>query len=90
MTEIDTDRIDMSGTLQLIDEIRAMLVEIDGRPLDIVDGDNNKVRQRWNATRSREMLYAAHLADCIRLDITSQYHRFKGHHPPELVVYDGD
>ncbi len=83
MTEIE--RIDMSGVLHLLEEIQDLLSAMDGMPLDVPTEDRDRVRRSQNARRGRELLWAAHLADCLRLDIESQYYRFKGFHPREIL-----
>lgn len=77
--------IEMEAALALLDELSEMLRALDGRPLDPVF-TNNKERMTAAANQSRSLLYAAHLADVLRVEVTSQYHRFKGQDPPVLAV----
>lgn len=84
----EIERIDMSGVLHFIDEIRTLLAAMDGTPLDNPDGETSRARRSWNAKRGRELLYAAHLADCVRLDINSQYYRFKGFDLPQVLLHE--
>ena len=79
-----SDTLKMKNTLTLLDDARAMIEALDGAPMNI-DGDNNKERMRRNSQRSRDLLFAAHLADLARADILNQYHRFKGENPPAIV-----
>lgn len=76
--------LNMKNAITLLDDARAMLFELDGAPLN-VDGDNNKNRMRKNAERSRDLLFAAHLCDLARAEVTNQYHLFKGENPPSIV-----
>jgi hypothetical protein len=79
------ERLSMQAALRLLDEVRELVVDLDDAPIN-VEGDNNKNRMRTNAQRSKDLLYAAHLADVLRLEILNQYHRFKGQNPPLLEV----
>lgn len=78
------DALDMKHTLVLLEDVRAMLDDLDGASLN-VEGDNNKARMRERSERSKQLLYAAHLADLVRADIMNQYHRFKGGNPPHIL-----
>lgn len=80
-----SDTLDLTTTLKLMDEARDLVSLLDGQPLN-VDGDSNKQRMHRNAERSRDLLYAAHVVDLARADIISQYHRFKGAEPPEIIA----
>lgn len=79
------EKLDMSVVSKLLREVDDLVDALHGAPMN-VDIDNNKERMRANAQRSRDLLYAAHLADLIRAEIISQYHRFKGQEPPTLSV----
>jgi hypothetical protein len=79
-----SETLNLKHTLILLDDARAMLEDLDGAPLN-VDGDNNKDRMRANSKRSKDLLFAAHLADLVRADIMNQYHRFKGENPPRII-----
>lgn len=73
--------VDMTAVQTILKEISAMVTDLDGATFN-VEGDNNKERMRASAERSRDLLYAAHLADMCRAELLSQYHRFKGKNPP--------
>lgn len=72
----DPGTLDMAEAFALIDEVRGLAERLDGAPLN-VEGDNNKARMRANANRSKDLLYAAHVADKLRMEIMDQYHHFK-------------
>lgn len=76
--------LSMDAVRKLLEELGDMANELHDLPLN-VEGVNNKDRMRINALRSRDLLYAAHLADMLRLEFLNQYHRFKGGHPPTVV-----
>lgn len=79
----DETDVDMGPALDLLEECRVIIEKLDGiKPNQ--DGDTNKDRMRRNAERSRLLLFAAHIADGARYEITSQYHRFKGERPPTV------
>lgn len=81
----DDTLLDMTVVTQMLREVDDLTDALHGAPLNI-DADNNKDRMRLNAQRSRDLLYAAHLADLIRAEILNQYHRFKGQNPPSLTL----
>ena len=85
LTDAPNDSLNMTCALTLLDQIGELVTGLNGAPLNI-DGDNNKDRMRANAKRSKDLLYAAHLADLARAEILSQYHRFKGQSPPPISV----
>lgn len=86
MTEINTTEVvDMTAAIALLDELKEMAVKLDRAPLHPLD-DSNRAKMRAAADRSRELLYAAHLADGVRFEILSQYHAYKGQQPPMLNV----
>lgn len=78
------DRLDMRQTLALLEEVRELVERLDNSPLNI-EGSNNKEVMRRKAQASRQLLYAAHVADLTRAEILSQYHKFKGETPPLIV-----
>lgn len=75
--------VDMTDALELLDRCRAIVASLDGISPD-EQTPNNKERMRLNAERSRNLLFAAHLADVARVEITNQYHRFKGESAPSV------
>lgn len=74
------DRIEMHDLLVILDELREKVVELDGSRVNI-EVKNKQVNSE-KAEINRRMLYAAHLADLVKIDLMSHYHRFKGEHPP--------
>lgn len=74
--------LDMHDLLALLDELRERVVELDGSRVNI------EVRSRQvNAEKAeinRKLLYVAHLFDAAKVEVMSQYHRFKGEDPPFL------
>lgn len=83
--DIVEETLDMSPVRSLLAELGELVDRLDGVSLN-VEGENNKSRMRANAERSRELLYSAHLGDLLRVEMLSQYHRFKGQDPPHLEV----
>lgn len=78
------DSLDFSDTLEVIAELRGLIDDLQAiRPN--IEVNNRRVNSE-KAEINRRLLYAAHLADAARLDIMSQYHRFKGENPPFLSV----
>ena len=74
------DGLNMKGTLALLDEVRELVEELNGTRPNIEVSTRDI--QRAKAEAQRKLLYAAHLADCVKVDITSHYHEFKGQRPP--------
>lgn len=79
----DDKTLTMVNALQLLDEAKGAIEHLDGSPLN-VGKSNDKNLTRDRAKRSRDLLYAAHLADAARLEILNQYHKFKGETPPTV------
>lgn len=74
---VDTERVDMAAAQQLLDELSDQLDRLNGADLD-AHVPNNKELMRQKAQLRTDLQYAAHIADLIRVEIMSQYHRFKG------------
>ena len=78
-------KLDMTETLKLIDELRDIVVDMDGQKIN-VEGSNNKELTRQKAIVSKNLLYAAHVADLARASVMTQYHVFKGEDPPRILA----
>lgn len=78
------DRLDMTDTLALLDEVRALVHSLDGALVNVEV--KSKSLNAAKAEISKKLLYASHVADMARVDIMSQYHRFKGEAPPIIVT----
>lgn len=78
------DRLDMTDTLELLDEVRSLVQSLDGALVNIEV--KSKQVNAGKAEISKKLLYASHVADMVRVDIMSQYHRFKGENPPIIVT----
>lgn len=78
------DTLDMTECLEMIDELRERVVELNGsRPnIEVKSKSVNSAKADIN----RRLLYVAHLADLVRVDIMSHYHRFKGENPPWITA----
>lgn len=89
MTDTPTEevpRVDMSNAETLLTEIGAMVAKLDGSYGVNAEQDNNKKRMRYSAQMSQNLLYAAHLADNLRVEILNEYHRFKGQDAPSVEL----
>ena len=80
----DNDKMDVGGTLALIEELEDLVKGLDGERPNIEVSNKDVMRRK--AEVQRKLLYAAHLADCVKVDITSHYHRFKGQTTAPRVV----
>lgn len=69
--------VDMSRALEVLDELRELLVEINGTKPNI-ERDDNRARARFNSRRSRELLYAGHLCDRLKVAVIDEYYVFRG------------
>lgn len=78
-----TDRLNVQGTLALLDEVREIVQGLDKTRPNIEVSSKDVMREK--AEVQRKLLYAAHMADCARIDIMSHYHRFKGQNPPRIA-----
>jgi hypothetical protein len=85
-TTDDAPRVDMTNAENLLTEIRGMLDKLDGSYGVNAEADNNKKRMRYSAMMSQNLLYSAHLADSLRLEVMNEYHRFKGHDAPRVEL----
>lgn len=74
------ERLDTTETVQILDELRELLVDLNGSRPNIEP--NNKAVNQAKARINKRLLYGAHLADVVRVDIMSLYHLFKGEDPP--------
>ena len=74
--------IDTSPALNCLDELREMLENLNGERENLEA--NSKRVNSHKAEVNRRLLYAAHLAKVIEVEILSQYHVFKGEDPPLL------
>ena len=81
-----TPALNMDNALNLLTEVQGIVARLNGEPAINAEADNNKARMRASAQRSRDLLYAAHLADLCRAEILNEYHRFKGMNPPTVEV----
>lgn len=72
--------LDMHDLLVMIDELREKVVELDGTRLNIEV--RSKPVNSQKAEVNRKLLYLAHLADLVKVDVMNHYHRFKGETPP--------
>lgn len=69
----------MTRALNLLEEARTLCGDVDGqRRVNPSMEPNSKRRASENADISRSLLFAAHLADNVRIEILNQYHLFKG------------
>ena len=78
------ETLDMHDLLVMLDKLRAKVVELDGRRLNIEV--RSKQVNAEKAEINRKLLYLAHLADVAKVDIMSHYHRFKGENPPWITI----
>lgn len=78
------DVLDMHDLLLLVQELRKEILDLDGSKVNIEV--KSKAVNAEKAEINRKLLYLAHLADLVKVDIMSHYHRFKGEEPPHLVV----
>lgn len=78
------DSLDMGELLDMIEDLREKVEKLDGSRANI-EVSSKQVNSR-KAQINRDLLYAAHLADLVRVDIMSHYHRFKGETPPYITA----
>lgn len=83
MQTID-DGLNVTETLALLDELRIAVEGLQGVRVNIET--NNRSVSAAKADITRKLLYTVHLADCVRVDIMSHYHKFKGENPPFMSV----
>lgn len=78
------DSLDMGELLDMIEDLREKVEKLDGSRANI-EVSSKQVNSR-KAQINRDLLYAAHLADLVRVDIMNHYHRFKGETPPYITA----
>lgn len=76
----DVTTLDMRDLLVMIDELREKAVDLDGVRVNIEV--KSKSVNAEKAEINRKLLYLAHLADLVKVDVMNHYHRFKGETPP--------
>lgn len=72
--------IDMTKPIDIMDELDGLVHDLDGENPEEDPSTGKKPAIR--AERSRKMLYAAHLADRLRISILDEYHILKGSDRP--------
>lgn len=75
--------VDMTEPRRLLDELTGLIDALDGIEADVPGGEsNNRDKMRRKAQQSRELIYATHVADKLRLAVQDQYHVFRGMQSP--------
>ena len=77
------ERVKMTTTLELLDEVTDYVQKLDGTTVDS-DNIRSKDLNKTKADISRQLLYAAHLMDLARAAVLNEYYKFKGENPPEI------
>lgn len=80
MTNGTIETLDMHELLALLDELRDRVLELDGSRVNIEV--RSKQVNAEKADINRKLLYLAHLADVVKVEVMNHYHRFKGEDPP--------
>ena len=78
-----TNRVDMRATLELLDEVTDYIQKLDGVTVNI-ETTKSKELNKAKSDISKQLLYAAHLADLARAAVLNEYHKFKGENPPSI------
>ena len=76
--------VDMTAAKALLDKLTTYVDSLDGAEPQYEFG-NNKERMRATSALSRDLLYAGHLADALRLEILNQYHHWRGQPAPRVT-----
>lgn len=77
-----SDTLDMTVLLEVLDELRGEIESLNGSRVNIEV--RSKQVNAEKAEINRKLLYVAHLFDAAKVEVMSQYHRFKGEDPPFL------
>lgn len=70
-------KVNMQTVNDTIDELMALVETLDGIDPN-QEQPNNKVKMATKAQQSADLLYAAHLAKRLEMQILDQYHAWKG------------
>lgn len=73
----------MRAARSLVDKLSAEVDALHNRERN--EESNNKEKMRANANTSRDLLFAAHLAEVLKVEILNEYHAFKGQDAPRIT-----